>query len=381
MASSADEAVTITAQCLCKAHTFKTTVPRSNLPLPASACHCDSCRHISGALYTAGASWPEPRENVDISGLKKYAYFPAINILFCGTCSSFMFFEKTESHHELEVATCVLNNGKDLVTMDRHIFVGDTVDGGASMWLRNPNANGGPVKRFTTRSSEEEPEGLPFDWPAKSSLTGYEKVTEVSIPVRCKCKGVDFVLKRNNYEGKKREELPWFIDPRTHKSLGVTCVCDSCRLFCGADLADYTFSELSNIRTTSGNRLAASLEDLRLSVDAKHVSNGTLAYYASSPHVQRYFCSTCSASIFFASDDRPGVMAINVGVLEASDGARAEGFISWLFGTIGYKEDAKGGWRAGLAVRAEQESEEWRVARGYPVNWRKNEEKERMKSR
>jgi hypothetical protein len=94
--------------------------------------------------------------------------------------------------HDLGVFTGVLkNHDVDLVKIVDHIFVGDTIDGGATVWLRKPNADGRRVPRFKERSNTEQ---YSCDWPASSTLTGYEKQTEEKyIPLRCHCKGVDFL--------------------------------------------------------------------------------------------------------------------------------------------------------------------------------------------
>ncbi len=82
----ADEHVSLTAQCLCKKHTFTAPVPAAALPLEASCCHCTSCRHATGSLYFVDVEWPNPEE--DLSSLKKYSLSKNINIFFCGTCST-----------------------------------------------------------------------------------------------------------------------------------------------------------------------------------------------------------------------------------------------------------------------------------------------------
>lgn len=43
--------VVITVECLCKIHTFSTEISTSKLPLKCNVCHCDSCRHSTGALH------------------------------------------------------------------------------------------------------------------------------------------------------------------------------------------------------------------------------------------------------------------------------------------------------------------------------------------
>ena len=373
--ASVEENVELKAHCLCTANTFTCEVPRSTLPLPAHACHCNSCRHVTGAMYTIDTVWPVPASKVDTSKLKRYKFSERMGILFCQICSTPVFFPHLRDDKEvLEVFLGALEDTPvDLIQIKTHLYLDDAIDGGASMWLRKPNADESEANRFRTRESE-----LPFDWPANSAFTGYKQILPDPIPIHCKCKGVDFMLHRANYQGKKEEELPWFIDPQTHKALASICTCDSCRLSAGIDTFNWTFSEIPMITFGDGKTLDDT-SALRALVDARHPSIGTLAYYSSSSDAQRYFCSNCSACVFYATDDRSWMINIAVGVLAASDGARAEGFLSWSFGHVGYGENTKGGWRENLKNHVERESEQWRIDRGYPKCWRrvKREEAER----
>jgi hypothetical protein len=375
--ASTSETVTLVAECLCKSHSFSAKVPISELPLLASACHCNSCRHATGALYSIDLPWPEPRQNVDTAKLKSYMFSANISILFCGTCSTPLFFESTreplvsESVREqygFGVFTGALkNHDVDLVKIADHIFVGDTIDGGATMWLRKPNADRSQALRFKERSNSEQ---YPYDWPPISTLMGYEKITKnKSIPIRCHCKGVDLLLHRANYDGKTKEELPWFIDPKTHMPIANFDVCDSCRLQSGIDIFHWTFSELTNISLSptsqeGGKVFPKNTAELKAAVDAGDTTIGTLAYYKSSSDVQRYFCKVCSATVFYAVDDRPEIVDVAVGLLDAPDGARAESFLSWASeGKLAWVEDTNGGWREGLMKRVQGEAEEWRIKR------------------
>lgn len=66
----------------------------------------------------------------------------------------------------------------------------------------------------------------------------------------------------------------------------------------------------------------------------------------------------------------PHHLDVAVGVLEASDGARAEGLLSWPYGArISYREDGDGRWREKLFDNVEKSAEEYRISRGYPKNW------------
>lgn len=383
------EHVDITAQCLCKAHSFTTSVERSKLPLQVWYCHCDSCRHSTGALYSSDVAWPGPGEEIQRSSLKRYVFTPRVHILFCGTCSSPMFFEEYDGPGTdptgWGVFTGVLSNNAEpgLATIASHIFVGDTLDGGATMWLRS-NGDGTPIKRWT--AARDKSEEVAADWPPSVSLPGTDLKSEPApVPIRCRCKGVDLVLRWDEivaeFSVKPKSELPWFIDPETYKLLASFDVCDSCRLSCGVDVLHWTFTMLRHIsfpgdaQSDDQPAFPHSTGDLRAAVSRQEGRDprlGTLAFYASSDDVQRYFCSNCSATVFYAVDVRTDMVDLAAGLLESPAGARAEDVLSWNFGgESSWRQDVEGGWREGLVASIEKQAEEWRVKRQYPKNWRR----------
>ncbi|KAF3033753.1 hypothetical protein E8E12_003672 [Didymella heteroderae] len=254
-------------------------------------------------------------------------------------------------------------------------YVGDTIDGGASVWLQNANGDGSQCRRFKTEEDGADPDDAPpADWPPANALTGFEKKTEDSVPVRCRCKGVDLILHRGEYKGIKKEDLPWNVDPETRKLSTVFCGCNSCRLQGGTDLWYWAYFDMRHLSAANGGSpFPKSKHELKAFIDEKNPVVGSLAYYASATRagVLRFFCGTCSATAFFAEDNRPELLDVSVGLLDAPDGARAEGFLSWSFGEIDFKGDADGGWRTKHFEGVEKEAEKWRSARGYPMNWRR----------
>lgn len=377
MTPANDSTVTITSHCLCSANIFTAQALKSKLPLPAPICHCWSCRHVTGALYTADVRWPEPSTNVDVSKLKSFAFTPRANLLFCPTCSTPMFWQLTaEPGCPLGALTGSLVNEEICpIRFTEQSFVGDTTDGGASVWLKRANADGYECSRFKGEADDCVPEdALPRDWPTTDTLVGFEKRTGDSVAIRCKCRGVDLVLRRGDYSGLAKEQLPWNVDPDTHKLSAIFCGCDSCRLQGGLDIWYWTYFDMKHLSATQGDAAyPRSKHELKEFIDRKDPVIGSLAYYASATRagVLRFFCSTCSATVFFGEDERPELLDVSVGLLDAPDGARAEGFLSWSFGQIEFKEDAQGGWRARHFENVEQEAERWRIERGYPQNWRR----------
>ena len=196
-----------------------------------------------------------------------------------------------------------------------------------------------------------------------------------SLPLWCHCKGIKLLVHSGDYTGKKREDLPWYIDARTNKYHASFDACDSCRLQFGTDIINWTFVDLANISLADGTPFPKTAVELKAAVDEGHPAVGTLTYYKSSPEVERYFCKVCSASALYAWDGRPAAVDVAIGLLEAPEGARAEGFLSWAFGDpLGWVEDTKGGWREGLAKRVQADAEAFRIARDYPKSWPRTED-------
>jgi hypothetical protein len=210
----------------------------------------------------------------------------------------------------------------------------------------------------------------------QEAATGYGKHEYRPLNIRCKCQGVNLAWDKGAYEFTPNEDLPWFIDPATLKPLASSCACDNCRLSSGVDIFNWTFSELKFVSfpTTQAPHYQVrfkSTADLKAAVDAEDPSVGTLTYYASPPDVQRYFCSTCSACILYAVDDRPEIVDIAVGVLRAPGRGDVASLLSWSLGEVGGKEDTEGGWRDSIVTGVEREAEEWRMKRKYPKCWRR----------
>ena len=381
--ADSDGQVQITAQCLCKQHKHTAAVPRSSLPLKATACHCTSCRKCTGALYSSAIlKWPGDDGAIRDSTLKRYDFSQHLTVLFCGTCSSPMFFEmhsapKSDSEGapaSYGVMTGALSNdGPDgLVRIENHVFVGDTKDGGMSMFMRKPNGDGVEAKRWMglTFQSEE----VAFDWPARLRPETEIQNKAAEIPIRCHCGGVDLVFKREKAEEefmtKAKSELPWFVHPETKKLMASIDPCDSCRVSSGVDFWTWTFALIRHIgfaSKTSGNTSSFpdDTRDLKTAVSKKGSDRdprlGTLEYFASSEDVQRYFCSRCSASVFYAVDDRPDLVDVAVGLLDSEDGARAESLLCWSMARslpkFVWRDDMLDGWRKQWLQSVEAEAE------------------------
>ena len=70
-------------------------------------------------------------------------------------------------------------------------------------------------------------------------------------------------------------------------------------------------------------------------------STGTLKRYESAEGVRREFCRTCGATCFWHSDERPELIDVSVGLLEADTGARAEDWLDWCTERVSFAEHAQ----------------------------------------
>ena len=386
-----EETVPITSQCLCGANTFTTSVKKSALPLKITACHCDSCRHMTGAFYLPDLTWPDPA--VDLSALSKYHFSETLVDYSCGTCGSHMFCKRTTPGSTPNVFSGTLSNGPDMVQYEDHIFVGDTLDGGATAWLRKNYRDGQPLRVWkgwhpdVGRACEE----LPASWPEPSSLPDpLEKVAPGVTPFHCHCRGVNLLLRSAADLTTPDAELPFYIDPATRKYLVTSCACETCRRSSGVDMVSWTYAQLNFIEfpsTPDGLQSGAfplTFTALKEAVSAPPETRdprlGTLASYQSSPDVVRYHCSRCSAKVFYTVSDRPGSIEVSVGVISHPSGARAEGLLRWDYASLDGDSNDKGGWREGFIRQAKRERDEWSVERGYPGVWERVQE-ERKKVR
>ncbi|KAF4979800.1 hypothetical protein FZEAL_4060 [Fusarium zealandicum] len=381
MASETTPDLIVTAQCLCKANIFTTSIFRSNLPLKGTICHCNSCRHVTGAMYSSHVVWPGSPEEICKSKLERYKFTQNVSLRFCGTCSSPMFWEEyyAEKPEILDVLTGVLNNVQvpDFITFPYQILVGDTKDGGASHWLQHVNKDGFLSQRWKTRAGKSEQ--LDTSWPSTTSAPqDQDQAGTRRISIQCRCKGINFVLSPGNanFAGMEPDVLPFFVEPATHKHLASFDACNSCRSMFGVDIVNWTFALLRQLefQESTGPAFPKSTSELKeaiLSPD-RDARFGTLAMYKSSPDVQRYFCSRCSASAFYAVDDRPDLVDVAVGLLDSQDGANAESFLTWNLGAkVGGEADVAGGWRQGFVESIKDTAESWRVKRKYPKTWKR----------
>ncbi|KAM3555280.1 hypothetical protein MY1884_005685 [Beauveria asiatica] len=196
------------------------------------------------------------------------------------------------------------------------------------VFMQNLNAPSHPIPRW--RKGHGEADGLlDSDWPPQASCQKRtaDGSSQKSVRVQCICKGVDLTLWRGNDDFSKLKaqgKLPGWVNPATLKPI--------------AGLR--RMRQLQIHGRQDDEPLPTNTMDLKAAVKAGKDSRfGTLSFYESSPDVQRYYCSRCSASVFYAVDELSDQIDVSMGLVHASEGSRAESWVEWEWGGLGHKDN------------------------------------------
>ena len=323
--------------CGCCQVSGSVTFPSSALPLPISLCHCGSCRHSTGQLCTSVASLPEKSVSLFVSGkLKEYESCLHMTRFFCEHCGASIYGGNSAQDIAI-IYTGVLEDPKGLIKLQNHEHVADTKDGGLSIWL--PNV---PIWEDQPRKSQPKP--LTSRTEQNYSMVGKTDYS-LSLQCHCSCGGVGFCITRPDQHSAdfscpwpdlivpyhstsplNTEDAKWWLCQKNTKYLAGTCACKSCRLISGSDIQAWAFVPRSNIFQLDGKSLDFTM--------------GTLKQYSSSEGVYREFCGTCGATVFWHCDERPDLIDVSVGLLNADCGARVESWLSWWTERVSFEEDA-----------------------------------------
>ncbi|KAF2665831.1 hypothetical protein BT63DRAFT_76990 [Microthyrium microscopicum] len=333
----------LTCSCHCGGSKYSFTVPKESLPLQAYLCSCNTCRRISGVLLTSYVPIPPENPSPNLECVSTYKSSEAIKRHFCSNCGAHLFLEHNDDGH-FEVSTGTLQSSNGIVTHQGHIWLAETVDGGASIWIKEIGAH--RTKQYLKDIGSEL---APFDW--RDSPSASERgcqSTDNKLHVHCHCRGVEFCITRPNeqsllaespfpdllvpYNSGKSAENPsnvsWWLSEDRKRYLAGHCACKSCRLISGFDIVQWTFVPTDNIELPDGRKYE---QGMRL---------GTAKTYESSPGTTRHFCGDCGADVFWEGSQRPTLLDVAIGLLDAESGARAEEWLQWVTDRVSFSEEA-----------------------------------------
>ena len=328
---------TVTATCLCGHLSASAEVPNRDLPIDVWLCSCNTCRHLSGLLAVSAVYIHRPltvegkAERYVTSGGPK-----GLTRCFCGTCGTSVY-EDSPSTEVLGLYSGALEHSQGLVKYRGQIYLSTTLDGGLSVWL--PDLPGWELDFFGDFTKL-------FELPPNSYKKHTEAPPDKKLSCTCVCGGVQFDITRPSEESYKFHSLysdtiaphhqgdackntgdeKWWIRSNGTKYAACLCMCKLCTKSSGHDLQQWAFIPKVNILQKDGKPIDFSM--------------GNLRHYSSSPGVLRHFCGTCSATVFWRSEERPDLIDVSVGLMESKSGSRAEDWLDWMLQRISFVEYA-----------------------------------------
>lgn len=303
-----------------------TSIDQTKLQL----CHCRECRRNVGQLYS---SYHVLQHEPTFNGLREYQQSAHISRFFCEICGAHAF-AHSKTNGEFLVASGLLTT-KIPVQKIEHWQISDTGDGGLGVYLDGTQSTSTGCRLDVSRDPEISKE---------SKTPGINDDKKQNLHAQCICGGIDFYITKPDASssqatspwadllvpyftgsGANPEDVKWWLRDGGTKYLAGTCACNTCRLSCGFPIQTWAFVPKSNILNEDGSPL--------------EFGRGSMRRHNSSPGVYREFCGSCGATAFWHCDERPLLIDVSVGLLQAN-GARAEDWLDWAPNRVSFAEMA-----------------------------------------
>lgn len=185
------------------------------------------------------------------------------------------------------------------------------------------------------------------------SLSKELQTTKSELRAQCHCGGVSFTIARPSKDFiTSPASKGWLSDTDKNKWLASMDLCDDCRLVTGTNVLAWMFVPIDHVTP----RLP---KDLLI---------GTAKSYRSTEDVNRVFCGTCGATVFYHCDERPDIMDVAMGILRAPEGAMAEDWSVWRAGRPSWPENGKR-YHAGFSGALIEGMKRWGAERGHPQDF------------
>lgn len=300
---------TLKAICACGTIKHEICLPETAFPIEGCHCHCTSCRQMSGGLCFTSIPLLSEREYRPHEELpQKLTGFEfskdRITHYFCPVCGMHMLARVLPKDRNITIATWFVTCGSLIdasnVYHPRHEYLEDTIDGGITNAVQVVNNK--PVARWAR--DPEQGQQLPLYWvsPLRPSLSS---IPADKLHARCKCRGVEFWIKRPANGSRSPVKLghknSWRLDNGMEPYATATFEVESDQVF---------------------------LDESAILSYPLRPGFGTLRTWWSSADARKKFCGVCGASVFLTTGDGSR-LEIAVGVLGAPEGVRAESWLEW----------------------------------------------------
>ncbi|EHY58882.1 hypothetical protein ABEF95_005844 [Exophiala dermatitidis] len=313
-------------------------------PFEGSICHCDTCRHTTGALGTWYATLKRSPSEESLSHTTAYKTSSKYTRFFCKQCGCHVFVRSERDGRWLACAGIVetdirrvegeTKEGRldNVARVTFHEYVGDAHDGGIAPYMTR--LGGRTVPCFLTEP-DDGAEPMPENELQRLRTKGLNEASQGRseyLPVACHCGGVQLHIVPPAYDQGQKD---WYVPSDRSKYYARFCCCRSCRLTLGFSMQPWTY-------IPPGQILTAQEEPVIFGPKAKDaVQIAGLKHYQSSEFVLRSFCTTCGATIFYQSFERPYIIDVSVGVVRSAIGnALAGEWLQWDRSMVSKRNEA-----------------------------------------
>lgn len=310
-----------------------------SLPNEGYFCHCDTCRRQTGGLglsYLELSGAPSQKSLSNVTAYQSTSY----KRYFCKECGCNMFTRSNVGEQWGLCAGVVESQGapgkdRNVVKVMYHEYVGDANDGGIAPYLTKiggreiPCYVEGPDESATPMSERDllQLQKRASEAPSSTSTSRGEM-----LEVACQCGHVQLRIAPPSYDEKSEA---WYI-PRDHSRYSARfCACRSCRLTLGFSMQPWCYIPPSQIFLEDGKPVIFGPQANETTQIEK------LKYYQSSKEVLRSFCTSCGATIFYQSFERPYIIDVSVGVVRSKVGNVLAGeWLDWDHTFVSKRDEA-----------------------------------------
>ena len=220
---------------------------------------------------------------------------------------------------------------RNISQIQYHEFVGDANDGGLAPYLTK--VGGRHIPSWDTDPDEGGNQLEPNQVLALREKADISAIArDDKIRVACHCGGVEFHIAPPPYN---ETSEGWYVPADRSKYYARLCNCRSCRLTLGFTFQPWTYIPPSQLFTVNGKQLICGPK----AKDVVQIEK--LKHYQSSEFVLRSFCTTCGATMYYQSFERPYIIDVSVGVLRSKVGNVMVGeWLQWDRKVVSKREEA-----------------------------------------
>ncbi|KAI1266470.1 hypothetical protein F5Y18DRAFT_416329 [Xylariaceae sp. FL1019] len=300
------------ARCHCRNISYTIELRTADLPLNAWICGCDTCRYTHGtfaAFYITLPKGVAPKWMRDDVQLTEYRPSSGDHgtLNFCPPCGAHQgYYDNSTSQWTLDLSLFESPFWKYTSFSSAH----SSPDGGVLPWL--PQFN-------NLKADDANP------------VASMSSQDEKGLRAECHCGGVSLIIARPDQAIQSDSYMRDYVSPLdARKWKAFIDFCSDCRLLTSAPFVPWILVP----RVSISPHLPSNLE------------MGTMKTYASSGKNLRSFCGRCGATVFIKSGDRlpteeQMVLNLAMGILRASEGVRAENWVTWRCGGPAWVDDAR----------------------------------------